>query len=680
MDNLKLKQLAISELKIESVTDFCLHTYGNDVVLWGHCSEFHILEMLYSVDLLIPLPFRLAQVQMTQKKPLTHLIKDIDLVSIYSDCDVLESQDLSMDPIYVYDCSVEPVKPRLLHAELLGNDCQMCCMLTTYGACEMAQRDACTNEWRLVKTNLNKIFIAEIFPITKSPSDIKTFKQFKHFIDNYVITHFTWSPRAEENVIYVSVASGYVVALSYLPDERQFKERFKLKTSLDRIVYMEAKDHLLLVASAMGEVLLLNIGPHALTHIDYLWNKKDRMACRHAVINYSEQWSAYVIIYCKGAHILAYLCSTEGHIMANSTLYLKGIKISGLASISPHEYVTTSIMSTVTYIRLSRPTPQELCLEPQLIEHDMDSTNLQILGIALSKSRNLWTFLLSRNKDYTHHSKISQNATFISVSKINTVDSLNSLININLTTMDAAQDLLIAINLDIINNLDTEKYVEFLGVSRLVCPKVLNDVMLQKLQIKLLILRFIAKYQKMKYKSYKRNTEEEFLFLEAIVQLVYILDRLQYLQIAFTLDVKLSPFQQLSVVCMQSQFTRLLTSMSNNENDDNPLRNAMDHFVNVLGELYNKCKFVTNDFRYNPETCWLCQAEISVITFDKCPEGHEVKRCTISYTQLPLFQTKYCPHCFALANGTAETLQELFPANEIIKCTFCRFLLKEDNL
>lgn len=207
----------------------------------------------------------------------------------------------------------------------------------------------------------------------------------------------------------------------------------------------------------------------------------------------------------------------------------------------------------------------------------------------------------------------------------------------------------------------------------------------------------------MKYKSYKRHTELELNFLECMVPLVHILCRLQYLQTVRTPDVKLSTFQELAVACMQSQFSRLLNDLvnSNNDQEENPLRNIVEHFVKLVTDEFEQCKFETEGFKYKPETCWLCNEDISMTTFDKCREGHEVKRCTISYVQvraliiitksiflnfatlffqLPMFSTRYCPHCFAPVADDSIDLQELFAPQEFLKCTFCRFLIKEDNL
>lgn len=168
---------------------------------------------------------------------------------------------------------------------------------------------------------------------------------------------------------------------------------------------------------------------------------------------------------------------------------------SGLENISAEEYLVTSILGIITYVNISCPSNEELALETKNVEHNIDTTNLQILGVAASKWRSLWTFFLSRNKDYTHQSKNSSNTAFTCVCKINNQNSLIKLINLNINTMDNAQDLVMSINLNIINSLNADTYQEFMNVSRINIPKNVNDAYLQKVQIKLLIVRNMAKYQ-----------------------------------------------------------------------------------------------------------------------------------------------------------------------------------------
>lgn len=133
----------------------------------------------------------------------------------------------------------------------------------------------------------------------------------------------------------------------------------------------------------------------------------------------------------------------------------------------------------------------------------------------------------------------------------------------------------------------------------------------------------------------------ELHFLESIVQMIYIILRLQHLQAVQKPDVKLSSFQELSVACMQSQFCRLLNAMINNESEENNLKNTRESSAKVLSAEYEKYRFEVDKFTYKPERCEMCDAEISVTTFDKCREGHDIKRCTISYVQVSGDPTNY---------------------------------------
>lgn len=136
----------------------------------------------------------------------------------------------------------------------------------------------------------------------------------------------------------------------------------------------------------------------------------------------------------------------------------------------------------------------------------------------------------------------------------------------------------------------------------------------------------------------------ELHFLESIVQMIYIILRLQHLQAVQKPDVKLSSFQELSVACMQSQFCRLLNAMMNNEDEENNLKNTRESSAKVLSAEYEKYRFGVDRFTYKPERCEMCDAEISVTTFDKCREGHDIKRCTISFIQVSGVPTNYIPN------------------------------------
>lgn len=126
--------------------------------------------------------------------------------------------------------------------------------------------------------------------------------------------------------------------------------------------------------------------------------------------------------------------------------------------------------------------------------------------------------------------------------------------------------------------------------------------------------------------------------MEPSVQLLYILHRLQFLQKLYSSDNKLSAFQELSIVCMQFKFNNLLTELGNISNsDEHILHTTAEHFLILILAEFKKCKFDIENMKYKPEHCFTCNAVISDTTFEKCSQEHDIKRCSISYTQVNIW-------------------------------------------
>ncbi|XP_065360571.1 uncharacterized protein LOC135954355 [Calliphora vicina] len=684
MANMKLTQLSTSEFKLDSVGDFCLNSNGNCMILIGNSNEITILELMNSCDTMVLMPYSNKQITICQDKPISDIIRDIDLVKIYETGTVHESQELALDLIYTAECATEPLKARFLQADIITkNNTNFCCILTTYGYCEIYQKVVITEEWKSLDTNLSHVLLTDVFSTKVSPTHIKTYNDLKTFTNKFIITCFAMSVHSSDMIIYLGTAAGYVIALKYVEATRKFEEQYHLKTSLNRISCMVVHNNLMLVGCDQGKVRLvkINFENSCLQELDYLWDKADRMTCRKAVFTYSEDLRSYFVVFCKTAHILAYRVDLEGAVVSSSTLYVSGIKITGIENISENEFVIITITGLIKYIKILCPTKEELNIEERAIDHGFDSANYQILGVAASSSKNLWSFVLYRNKDYVHQSKFSQTSALLNVCKLSSQDSFIKLINLNLKNMNVAQDLVMAINLDIFNNIEVDRYINHLDLEKINFPAEINDAFLQKLQIKLIIVRKLATYQKMKYRKIKTQTHIQLLILEPAVQLLHILSRLRYLKQLHTKEIKLSKFQELSIICMHLQFSYLLNTLQSiniSEDEEIPPQKAVDKFtLFIVGEFENY-KLNTDNFPKYTEYCMMCNQPIH--NFAKCEQDHEIKRCSISCTQLTLFKTKCCPHCFALArNDDDAKLQELFSTEECVRCIYCRFLLKHDG-
>ncbi|KAM7356951.1 uncharacterized protein ACRADG_002509 [Cochliomyia hominivorax] len=684
MTNMKFTQLSTSEFKLDSVGDFCINSFDNCIVLLGNSSDINIFELMNSCDTLVLMPYSNKQISVMQDKPVSEIIREVDLVKIYEGGNVQESQELALDVIYAAECSMEPLKARVLQTDIITiNNTKYVCVLTNYGHCELFQKAPIIEEWKPLGTNLSKILITDVFSSKVSPTHITTLNDLKTYVNKYIITCFVMTVVSSDLIIYLGTAAGYIVGVKYNPTSCKFAECCHLKTALSRICYITMYKHFILIGCDQGRVRLvkINFENNCLQELDYLWSKPDRMACRKAILTYNEEMESYLVVFCKAAHILAYRLNSEGVVLYSSTIYVSGIKISGIESISSNKFIITTITGAIKLIKIVPACKEEINVDEEVIEHDFDSSNYQILGIAASSSKNLWSFLLYRNKDYVHQSKYSSTTAFLNVCKLNTHDSFIKLINMNLKNMNSAQDLVMAINLNIFNNQETERYINYLDLNKLNFPQELNDAFLQKLQIKLIIVRKLAAYQNIKYRKIKAQTQSELQILEPFLQLLHILSRLRYLKQLHNKAIKLSKFQELSIVCMQLQLKHLLNDFiaSNSKEEENMLQQAGDKMSLFVVDEFEKYKFETDtEFSKQIEYCMICNQ--AIISFLKCQQDHEIKRCTVSSTQLTLFKTKYCPHCFALArNDEAANLQELYSAEECITCIYCKFLFKQDD-
>uniref|UniRef100_A0A1A9WAW2 Transcription factor IIIC 90kDa subunit N-terminal domain-containing protein n=1 Tax=Glossina brevipalpis TaxID=37001 RepID=A0A1A9WAW2_9MUSC len=682
MESLKFTQLAMGEFKLDSLADFCLNSYDNCIAIVGSSTDVYLLELLEDRSANISLPYRIKFANIPQKRPFASLLKPLSLSHIYAHSNTQASQELALDPIYVSDYSIDPPKPRILQAEWMPNRAQPTCMvLTTYGVCELYEKTNISEEWVPKQTNLFSILLEHDFPITQPLTNIKTFEKLREYVNYYFITSFCWDYTG--HTIYLGTAAGYIISLNFDESLSEFKKHSQIKTTLEKITYLTNYERMLLGACVQGTIKVFKIDRENgnLEEVECLWSCKDRMACRKAFIRFNASLNSYIIIFCKSAHVLVYRLTNEGLLQSSASVYVNGIKITGIELLNDMEYIITTIIGQIICIRISCPSLEELKIDENVIQHHLDTVNMQILGICCSKNRCLWSVMLYRNKEYLHNSKYSNATAFLSVLKLNNEDSLIRLRNWNINVMDDVQDLLMAIGLDIFNNLQIDKYNEFFNIGQIKIPKILNDTFMQQMQIKLFITRNIAKHQRLRFRTYKSQTTLELDFLEPAVQILHILARLEYLQ-EFRKRSNLTNFQQLSIVCMQNKFESLLINLKKTINEGNTFNETTENFIKAVNEQLNLCTFESNDLQYKKEHCNICNETINMNIFNVCPKQHVIQRCSISYIQLPflLFQKSYCPQCYALVSSLRDQLlQELFADHEKIKCTFCRFLLREDS-
>ena len=330
---MKLTQLTTSEFKFELISNLNLSAQKNCLVLTANSSEVIVFELMHTCDTMILMPYSNKQISVPQDKPLNSLLRNINLELIYEKGNVFETQELALDPIYVAECSIDPLKARILQAEVIAKGrCNRLCLLTTYGQCEIYQKDNLTGEWHLLETNLSNILSINIFPPKESPSSITTFTHLRSFINKYIITSFSIALASDDTIIFLGTAAGYVIALKFIESLAKFELYCSVETSLSRIAYITNYQNLMLVGCNEGKVCLIKINYEnkSLEQIGFLWNKVDRIVCRHAIINHCEHLNSYLVIFCKSAYLLAFRIDDDGNIVSKSRLYAGGIKITGM--------------------------------------------------------------------------------------------------------------------------------------------------------------------------------------------------------------------------------------------------------------------------------------------------------------------------------------------------------------
>lgn len=331
MEMPKLTQLSTSEFKFDSPSSFCLNAHNNCMV-FNNASEVTIFELMYNCDSITLMPYSSKQLKVSQDRPITKLIRQVDLVAIYENATVQESQELACDIIYTGDCAVEPLKAKVLQADVVNmNNEYIACVLTNYGCCKFYEKDSFIGEWKKTAISLVNILVNEVFPAKKSPSHIKTYNDLKSFSNMFTITCFTISQPGETTIIYLGTAAGYVVALKYNETTCKFEPYCNLKTSLNRISYITTCNNFILAGCDQGRVLMLKINFNAssIEELEYLWSITDGMSCQKAIFSYSHELSSFLVAFCKASHVLVFRLDTQGTVKSSSTLYIGGIKVTG---------------------------------------------------------------------------------------------------------------------------------------------------------------------------------------------------------------------------------------------------------------------------------------------------------------------------------------------------------------
>lgn len=524
---LQLIQLASSQIKQDDIRDFIISSNNNSIALLGSTNELFCMELILKPDCTEIFPYAVNYIQIPSDNPCTEMLSSVDLIRIYDSCNIQQSQEFALDPLYVGHISIEKPKVHVVDMKFSNfsfgpNRQPLVAILNSYGSARVFSKSQHQGrEWNTQILNISDLYKFLIFPQYMVNAHTNNYQMLKSNIQHFLITALEWDAD-HKLILYTANAAGYVIAFKYDEASNNFIEYFRLASNLERINYLKNYGQFLLVGNNKGMLQLYKI-QHATGNEDIamcietanLCTKADRMSCSKAEITFIKNENVYFVVLCKAAHILGFVLNAEGEIIAKNRYYVGDLKLSALEVLNESQFIVGTITGAVHIVNL-KYLFKASCLQMECIAiktPDLDSGNLQIKGIATSKNHNLITLVLHRNKEYTYASKNPESLCFISICKLSNRDTLSELDYLNILHMDICLDYAVQIRLDILNAFKMEQYQNYCNLLRIEYPRNCSDDFIKKLQIKLLIVEAQLQYQRY-FLIFFLSSDYIFLFIE----------------------------------------------------------------------------------------------------------------------------------------------------------------------
>lgn len=583
-------------------------------------------------------PYILAEFEFSsvEPRPLDVLANQVNMETIYESCNVLEAQALALEPVYTSVCSaaVPPAKFKAVKKAdgWLPNGNLLLASLNTHGALIFMSKPAEYGYWsRLDGLNVPVVLRDTLLPPAKLPK-IVNFKKYQAYMDRAWITMFAWLPSQDDGfALVLGTANGSLWLLTLGPDVKHLREHRVLETCLDRICFMHVFEDLLLVGDVKGIIHLYRVSTtneSFLVLIKELWNKPDRMGLQRGVITRCPERHCYYITCCKAAHLLTWSMpmSEEEQQWLETRLYVGGMKITGLCTLSHNSYVLGNISSHLQRIQVCHEGSQ-LSLKKQPIA--MDSLdNFQVMDLSICRNGNLLTVFLYRNREFLNTPLWHRNQMHVQVGKIQDGEEDEALARlagqlkvnepINLYTGYLAE-----LRMKIFSQTELQRYIDFCPLDSFQFAEDATESQLLKLQIKYHILQAICHLHSsfIELTEHARKFQDEMQLLQAMLATTHIRLRLQFLR---TLS-ELSPFQQKAARSMFDEAYRLINKLKSDYNEGHPLKSTTNAFVEQIGihlEILQLKLGVSSVNSMDPESetpgmrCHVSYVEVNTIPID----------------------------------------------------------------
>ncbi|XP_011194656.2 uncharacterized protein LOC105219987 isoform X4 [Zeugodacus cucurbitae] len=673
MASLKLTQLHLSEVKQDISVEYVLTSGENLIALQCSSNQLIILDLLDSSSELTDLPYNLYYVEVPQSYNLAPLKKN-NLKKSFNGSNLLEQHRRLLEPSYVSTFSCEPLKIIALQFKRAPWNTptgeSVAVIITNSGLCRIViKMSAPSRHWNEI-CNVNAYFSNETLI-----SKIKGFTG-KPFIGCY-ITAAAWHKK--ESILFVSIENGYIATILFRDVNCINLEDICItKISLKKICDINLFDRYMLISTREGilQIFTLNLANDLpiITPLEYLWNKKDNIVCSKVLANKFTD-STYLVVFNKGPHILVYSLNIRGEVMHCKELYIGGIKVTGIQFVSSTDFIVTTTTNNVSYFRINFKDERDFKIIEQSVETEFNTSNVGILGIVPTKNLSVLTFILFRAGEYTQQCKYMHNSIFINIGKIEGIGDIEQSAMTNKCAIDCNTENASILGMHIFNNMEYENYCSLSDIINIQFPAILDKSFLLQLQMKFVFVSNFLSYQRFMEKKNQETTAFSLKFISISIQITHVICRLKYL---FSLKAMLlTEFQKESIHVFLKTYIVLIRKLGKLLLRHNFVEKTKERFLIFFKKEYD---INTKNSKINiawKERCLYCQDLTNPDTM-LCDRSHKVKRCYISYVQLPTISSRYCHRCQYYVLEDVSLLQQLYSENEVIKCIFCHAVFVND--
>lgn len=342
----------------------------NHYALIGSQKSSLFLKILKTLDVYAgTLNLQWNSVIASNHRPTSSIVQNIDMVKIFENSNILERQQLVLNPWYATDFAKIPKDPQILciswpfidYTKLKHPPPMILAVVNHYGACNILIKDLIKNEFSISKILINDTF-KDIFKY--NIKNITTIKSLEDCVENLCITYCCWTNcdnNDENNISYgnllCATESGWILAFNIIQWKANFI--FKFMTNLKSIKCLKIftfqtqegiKKKFLFASNVSGIIKIYEIHDNNIEEKSTLWNKEDKMSCRDFDIVYHENLNKVFVAITKSSHFLVFALTTDGQVCTKVHHYTGNFIITGkyIQIVTKIEIIEISI--SLTYL------------------------------------------------------------------------------------------------------------------------------------------------------------------------------------------------------------------------------------------------------------------------------------------------------------------------------------------